>query len=242
MRLAVLDGDPDQSALLVDTLVTSGLDCTVFESASALLSRLAESSFDLLILDWSRGGEAALQVAVWTQTNLSPPPPILMLADTADAEAIVAGLNAGADDFLTRPLRPSVLLARVNAILRRTQPAEPPARTESFGSHVFDPSRVCVSVEGEDVVLTAKEYALALALFRNLNQALSRTRLLETVWGRNPALATRTLDSHVSKVRTKLSLRPERGYVLAPVYSYGYRLERVTETRRAAEDSCRPRV
>lgn len=226
----------------MDTLVSSGLDCAVFDSAEMLLAQLAGAAFDLLILDWSLGGEAALQAAEWAQANLSPPPPILIVADTADPEAIVAGLNAGADDFLTPPLKPSVLLARVNAVLRRTQPAEPVARTETFGSHVFDPGRLSATVDGEEVVLTAKEYALALAFFRNLDQALSRTWLLETVWGRNPTLATRTLDSHVSKIRTKLGLRPDRGYLLAPVYSYGYRLERVTEARRRAAGGCRARV
>ncbi|HMO42855.1 MAG TPA: helix-turn-helix domain-containing protein [Phenylobacterium sp.] len=73
--------------------------------------------------------------------------------------------------------------------------------------------------------MTAKEFALALTLFRNANRPLSRAYLMETVWGRRPDLATRTLDAHVSRLRSKLNLHPEQGYRLAPVYSFGYRLE-----------------
>ncbi len=83
--------------------------------------------------------------------------------------------------------------------------------------------------DGEPVALTAKEFGLALLLFRNVHRALSRGHILEAIWGRNPDLPTRTLDMHISRIRSKLELRPQNGYRLAPVYSYGYRLERLTE-------------
>jgi len=120
-----------------------------------------------------------------------------------------------------------VLIARVNALLRRAYPAKAAEGVETFGDYGFNAPAETVSVGGETVNLTAKEFGLALLLFRNTHRALSRAHILEAVWGRNPDLATRTLDMHISRIRTKLNLRPENGFRLSPVYSYGYRLERL---------------
>src|SRR5690606_39269134 len=134
----------------------------------------------------------------------------------------------GADDYVIKPFEPSVLSARINAVLRRSYGEEPRAlgREELHGV-IFDHTDCTVSLHGEDFTLTAKEFALAVVLFRNVHRAMSRPHLLEAVWGRNPDLATRTLDVHISRLRTRLGLRPERGFRLAPVYNYGYRLEAV---------------
>jgi len=121
-----------------------------------------------------------------------------------------------------------VLTARIKALLRRSYAEEPSAMgREELHGVVFDHSSCTVHLHGEDHPLTAKEFALAVLLFRNAHRAMSRTHLLEAVWGRNPDLQTRTLDVHVSRLRTRLGLRPERGFRLTPVYNYGYRLEAV---------------
>jgi DNA-binding response OmpR family regulator len=87
-----------------------------------------------------------------------------------------------------------------------------------------------VSVSGEDIVLPQKEFAVALLLFRHVGRLVSRGHLFEAVWGRGAELSSRTVDTHVSRVRSKLRLRPENGYRLVPVYGYGYRLERSGDT------------
>ena len=140
---------------------------------------------------------------------------------------MVAGLDAGADDYLPKPLSKPVLAARINALIRRAyaQPVTP--GIETYDDIVFHEAAGSVARNGETIALTAKEYALALLLFRNLHRALSRTYILETVWGNEPNLNSRSLDMHVSRVRNKLELRPEQGFRLTPIYSYGYRLERV---------------
>ncbi|MNE01389.1 Sensory transduction protein regX3 [compost metagenome] len=162
---------------------------------------------------------------------------MLLVTSRAEDEDIVAGLNAGADDYLPKPLSAAVLEARINALMRRAyaQPSTPGA--EIHGDTVFHDSAGAVTRNGKTVVLTAKEYALAQLLFRNLHRALSRTYILETVWGNEPNLNSRSLDMHISRIRTKLELRPEQGFRLTPIYSYGYRLERVGEDSLASSDA-----
>lgn len=123
--------------------------------------------------------------------------------------------------------RQGLLAARINALIRRAyaQPTTP--GVEVYDGLSFNESAASVTRDGQAVALTAKEYALALLLFRNLHRALSRTYILETVWGNEPDLNSRSLDMHISRIRNKLELRPERGFRLTPIYSYGYRLERV---------------
>jgi DNA-binding response OmpR family regulator len=122
------------------------------------------------------------------------------------------------------------LSARAEALLRRAYPPAASCEPETWGRYTLDPQAQTVGIDGETVVLTAKEFQLALTLFRNLSRALSRGYLLEAVWDKNPDLPTRTLDAHVSRVRLKLGLRPENGFRLSTVYSYGYRLEAVNAT------------
>lgn len=228
MKIAILEDDEAQAELIVRTLSTAGHACVTFATGRALLNKLRSQSFDLLMLDWSEPQGGGLEIAAWVRAHLTPTPPIVMITGRSDAEDIVEGLNTGADDFLVKPIVGSVLLARVHAVLRRAYPAELGSRVESFAHTAFDPLNLAVTLaDGVQVQLTSKEFTLALLFFRNLHKALGRAYLLETVWGRNPDLATRTLDAHVSRIRNKLRLRPDNGFKLAPVYSYGYRLERV---------------
>jgi DNA-binding response OmpR family regulator len=234
MNVALLEKDARQAERIAEALVAHGHLCRTFNSVDALRDSLRRDRCDLLILDWAFPDQGGPETLRWMQQAASPRPPVLMTMPEERTDALVEGLEAGADDFLVKPIDPAVLTARVHAVLRRAYPAVHGARDEEIGDYAFDPLTLSVSYDGRSVQLTTKEYALAEVFFRNPNQALARTYLLETVWGRNPDLATRTLDAHVSKIRSKLALRPERGFKLAPVYSYGYRLDRVVaEDRRS---------
>ena len=228
MRVAILEDDPAHGDLVEAALRADNHLCLRFVSGAALLVRLRQETFDLLILDWNVPGLSGLDVLVWARANLQAPPPVLMITARASAEDIVTALDAGADDFIIKPIERSILLARVNAVLRRAYPSGATMRPETFGDHLFDPMAETVAYGANTVKLTSKEFALALAFFRNMNRPLGRAYLLETGWGRNPDLPTRTLDAHVSRIRAKLDLRPALGYRLAPVYSYGYRLEAIS--------------
>ncbi len=229
MRIAALDDDEAQAETVSRLLSEAGHSCQTFHAGKALIAALRRETYDLLVLDWNLPDLTGLEAIAWARENLASPPPILLLTGRSDEGDVVKGLNAGADDYVIKPVQPTVLLARVNALLRRAYPENGGGGIETFGDYAFNIPADTVAVRGEAVALTAKEFGLALLLFRNTHRALSRAHILEAVWGRNPDLPTRTLDMHISRIRTKLNLRPENGFRLAPVYSYGYRLERLEE-------------
>lgn len=228
MRIAALDDDDAQREAIARVLVSGGHSSQCFHLAAPLIAALRRETFDLLVLDWNVPDMDGLEVIAWTLKNLSPPPPILLLTSRSHEADVITGLNAGADDYVVKPVVGGVLLARINALLRRTYPDRGAGGLETYGDYVFNLPAEQVTIGGELAPLTAKEFGLALLMFRNLHRALSRGHILEAIWGRNPDLPTRTLDMHISRIRTKLQLRPQNGFRLTPVYSYGYRLEELT--------------
>lgn len=225
MRCAVLDDDKTQTELVSRLLEGRGHSCEVFHQGRTLVNRLRQDTFDLLILDWNMPGLSGIEVLQSVRQGQHASLPVLMITSRTDANDIVTGLSAGADDYIVKPLHPEVFLARVEAALRRAQLNRPAPRSASYGEYRFETATQTVSFRGEEVKLTAKEYALALMLFENMSRPLSRSYLLDAIWGQSPDAETRTLDAHVSRIRSKLKLRAENGYRLSPVYSYGYRLE-----------------
>ncbi len=226
MRLAILDDDRELCAHVASIMRSSGHACFEFHSGEALQRSLLRESYDLLILDWELPDLSGVDLLAWARANLPAPPPVIMLAGGEDGE-VVKDLAVGADDYVTKPVQTAVLKARVGALLRRSYGATGTPRIETFGEHVFDPMAMTVTVDGVAIGVTAKEFGLALLLFRNLNRPLSRAHIMEAVWGRSPDVPSRTLDAHVSQIRSRLFLRPEHGLRLASVYSFGYRLAQV---------------
>lgn len=227
MRLAILDDDRELCAQVASIMRSEGHSCFEFHSGEALRRALRRESYDLLLLDWELPDLSGIDLLAWARSSLAAPPPIIMLTGRTGDGDIVQGLDTGADDYVTKPVEAAVLRARVDALLRRSYGMPKAPQIETFGDHVFDPIAMTVTVRGEPVEVTAKEFGLALLLFRNLNRPLSRAHIMETVWGRNPEIPSRTLDAHVSQIRGRLGLRPEHGLRLASVYSFGYRLESI---------------
>jgi DNA-binding response OmpR family regulator len=117
------------------------------------------------------------------------------------------------------------MLARITALGRRSQALVDENAVE-FGEFSVDVTAHTIMREGVSIELTHKEFELALFLFRNIGRLLSRSHILESVWGQSAQLNTRTVDTHISRIRNKLDLVPERGWRLSGVYHHGYRLER----------------
>jgi DNA-binding response OmpR family regulator len=128
---------------------------------------------------------------------------------------------------VVKPTRQKELLARVGALARRSGLTEPQAETIAVGEIVLDRKLGQVQRNGETVSMTAKEFELTWFLFANLSKILSREYLLRQIWNIGSEINTRTVDTHISRIRKKLGLRPEQGWNLSSVYHFGYRLERL---------------
>ncbi|MDM0115492.1 response regulator transcription factor [Variovorax sp. J22R133] len=226
MRIAALDDELSQLELIRHTMNGIEHECHVYTEGKALLRDLRLQSFDLLILDWTLPDISGPAVVKWVREELASRIPILFVTNRREEADMVAGLAAGADDFMVKPIRVPELEARVRALLRRAYPSQHEVELH-FGPYHFFPQSRTLQVDGQTVDLKHREYELALFLFQNLGRLLSREHLREAVWGRGPEEPSRSLDTHISRLRTKLSLRPANGFLLSAVYGLGYRLETV---------------
>lgn len=228
MRIAILDDDISQTDHVKQILEADGHICHAFHNGGDLLNRLRRETYDLLILDLLIPDIRGEKVLEWVRTKLKATLPVILITNLVAEMDVVNGLNAGADDYIVKPLRNLELVARVNAVLRRTYPLHSPQEASyTFENYEFDVATLCVKHQNKTIQLTQKEFNLALFFFRNLTRPLSRAHVMDMVWGREMEVPTRTIDTHVSRVRSKLNLRPENGFRLTPVYSYGYRLEKI---------------
>jgi two-component system response regulator RegX3 len=225
MHVAILEDDAYQRRLLTMLVETGGHQAFGFAQGEALLAALDGRSFDLLLLDWMMPGMSGEQVLGALRERVGMDLPVIVVT-SSDAEAdVVSALRQGADDYLVKPPKGMELLARMEALTRRVRAAR--AAPVRAGGFEFDLDRRVLQVEGRTLDLTQKEFDLAVHLFQNPGRLLSRTSLLAKVWGGSAKLDTRTVDTHVSRVRRKLGLDGACGWKLLPVYGFGYRLEQV---------------
>jgi DNA-binding response OmpR family regulator len=229
MRIAVLEDDSPQSDFICQTLSAAGHTCYAFSTGPALAKELRHQTFDLLVLDWQVPGMSGEEVLRWVRLSLTEPVPVLFMTSRSLEADIAMILNAGADDYIVKPVSVDVLLARVRSLLRRAYQSSDTATTEVFGEFTFDLKSKLVLVRGTPVTLMHKQFELALLLFQNMDRPLSRSYIRDVVWNQVTDTPSRTIDTHVSSLRAKLGLRPENGYRLSPVYGYGYRLEMISE-------------
>ena len=222
MRIAYLEDDPDQAALIKRWLESGGHQCYHFDRGHALQRALALESFDVFVLDWHLPDTDGLQVM--QEIRGRAPQAVVIFVTARDRDDDLAKvLAAGANDFIGKPVRRAELLARIDARAKRVQPSQGPVTVAPF---MLDRAARTLSRDGKTLTLTDKEYQLAEFFFTNLGQLLSRKHLLEAVWGLRADVKTRTLDTHMSRLRSKLGLQ-EGNLRLQSVQQFGYRLERV---------------
>jgi DNA-binding response OmpR family regulator len=244
MRIGILEDDPEQCALVHEALSSVGHVCHNFTTGRAIVDALQRQTFDLLALDWEVPEMSGEQVLQWTRQNLAGHIPVLFMTVRCREGDVVAILNAGADDFVTKPLCAGVLRARVNALLRRAYGFDASVSRTIFGEFEFDLSSRQILHNGIAVPVTQRAFSLALLLFENMGRTLSRAHIRDVVWQQMVDIPSRTMDTHVSWLRSKLGLRPENGYRLAPIYGYGYRLEqtRIQDTGASNDELSSPNL
>lgn len=235
MRVAILDDEPAELRRVEQTLqqmTVPGEDAwsvESFERAEDLLRQLRRETYDLLILDWQLPDLSGLALLRWTREHMESPPAAIMLTSRDGESDIVQALNAGADDYVSKPFRPNELKARITAVLRRhSQQRSAAAEVLSFQDLVFDDAELTVKRAGSPIVMTEREYRLARCLFTNLGRPLSREYLYQRFWTHEEMDSSRPLDTHIYRLRNKLGLTADRGWQLLTIYGYGYRLESVS--------------
>ncbi|RDK08743.1 response regulator transcription factor [Cupriavidus lacunae] len=238
MRIASVEDDPDQAELIRQILSEAGFECESFANGADLLRALRERAYDLLLVDWQLPGTSGYELVSWVRQKSGNMPPILFVTSRTAESDIVDGLTVGADDYMLKPIRAGELIARVRSLLRRAYPeAAQEVELIRRGNYTVDTHARTITVGGEAALLSPREYELALFLFRNTGRLLAREVVEQAVWGRAMGAGSRTLDTHISRLRLKLALRPENGVRLTSVYSHGYRFEEISAAEAQADEA-----
>ena len=227
MRIALLEDDPLLAKMMQGWLAEAGYDCQIYGLGKTLIYHLCQDTFDLIVLDWMLPDTDGIEVLRWIREHIDWPIPVLFETGKDEESDIVLALEQGADDYMVKPVKHKELLARIRALSRRAIPQNDKQQVLEFGQYRFDLIAHKAYLNDVPIDLTQKEFDLVLFLFRYAGRVISRGHILESVWGRNPALNTRTVDTHISRLRSKLELGPEHGWQLKAVYQHGYRLEPV---------------
>ena len=223
-RVLVVEDEHDIAGLVRHTLERGGeMEVDVASSGDQALKAAAEHTPDLILLDLNLPVLGGLEVCrlLRARPSTARVPIIMLTARTGESDR-VTGLDAGADDYITKPFSIRELAARVRAVLRRGRSDDPPAAPLVYrGAHlVADFDAVSVAVDGESIRLTRREFELLRYLVENRGRVLSRDRLLERVWGYDRLIETRSVDVHVGRLRAKLGAA---GKQIETVVGLGYR-------------------
>ncbi len=228
MRIAMLEDDVDVGSALKQWLEAAGHTVHHFTQGKAIVREAGRESFDLYLLDWHVPDLSGTEVLQWLRQKQQIETPVLFATSRESEADIVAALSAGADDYMVKPIRRLELLARVDALLRRSRPRGAEIANIELAPYLIDLANRVVRVDGKPIEMTDKEYELTVFLFQNIGRLLSRGHITESVWGRAAEVQSRTVDTHISRIRKKLDLGSAHGVRLTPIYNFGYRLEKVS--------------
>lgn len=207
--------------LVVYTLETTGFEARGFEEGTSFFEALAEELPELILLDIMLPGEDGMEILKKLKTSgRTKDIPVIMVTAKGTEYDKVMGLDAGADDYVTKPFGMMELVSRIRAVLRRTSKKEEDD-TYVLGEIRMDRKKHEVTVAREPVALTLKEYELLRKLMENQNIVLTRDKLLEEIWGYDFDGETRTVDVHVRTLRQKLG---QAGEYIETVRGVGYRI------------------
>lgn len=226
IKIAYLEDDLEQAKMVATWFEEFNYQYEHFTQAQPMLNRLKDENFDIALLDWELPEMSGLEAVKLIRSRYHQNLPILFCSMKDNEADVVQALEAGADDYMRKPLLRIELKARLQALLRRSNGSQPENEIE-HGCYQFDLQNKKAFVNGKLVEMTDKDFEVASCLFDNIGRILSRSFLLETIWGVSSDLNTRTVDVHVSRVRKALGISPETGFRVKTIYQHGYRLEKV---------------
>jgi len=224
-RVALLEDSPEEAQALAALLGANGMEVRHQARAKAFLEMLRRDSFDVLVLDWCVPDATGYEVLCKVRDDLRSSVPVLMLTARSGEFEVVQALNGGAGDYIVKPWRPFELLARLKVLMRGAAALSGTPYEEVIAGWRFDAAQRQVSHGALSVRLAGKEFEVARLLFRHLGRSVSREHITQTVWGGDAP--SRTVDTHVSRVRGRLGLTAANGFQLQSIYGFGYRLDRL---------------
>ncbi|WP_431977900.1 MtrAB system response regulator MtrA [Propioniciclava coleopterorum] len=220
-RILVVDDDAALAEMLQIVLQASGFDTSWVGRGDEALAEFRRTKPDLVLLDLMLPGRDGVDVC--RDLRAESDVPIVMLTAKSDTLDVVAGLEAGADDYVAKPFKTQELLARVKTRLRRSARPEEDPSTLRIGDIVIDVDAHTVHRGSEPISLTPLEFDLLLALARKPRQAFTRELLLQEVWGYRHPGDTRLVNVHVQRLRSKIEADPEHPEIIVTVRGIGYR-------------------
>jgi DNA-binding response OmpR family regulator len=221
-RILIVEDEPSIALALEDDLRHEGHETEVVADGDAAVERGEAGAFDLILLDVMLPGRDGFEVCRQLRRAGIDTPILLLTARTQEAEKVL-GLEAGADDYVTKPYSPRELRARVKAHLRRS--ARQLGDVFRFGDAELDFTRCELRRSGKVVDLSALEFKLLTAFVKRAGRLLTRTQLLDEVWGRDTHVTDRVVDNQVTNLRKKIEPNPERPRYLVSLRGMGYRFD-----------------
>jgi two-component system, OmpR family, alkaline phosphatase synthesis response regulator PhoP len=225
-RILIIEDDKDIVELVRYNLANEGFEVTAVGDGVSGLAHLRKSPPDLLILDLMLPKMPGLEICKEIRRNSALNRlPILMLTARGEEADRIVGLEMGADDYVTKPFSPRELVARVKALLRRTEPAGEVERPIEIGRLSIDPSSYRVTRAGKPLTLSTLEFRLVYYLAARPNRVFSRDQLLDAVWGTDRFVTPRSVDVYIRRLREKIESDPENPTHLKTVRGAGYLFE-----------------
>jgi two-component system alkaline phosphatase synthesis response regulator PhoP len=214
-RILIIDDKPEPK--LIEGLTVAGYDLEVAAAGTGLANTLSWQP-DLVLL----GLKAMAEFDLCNEITGRALAPVIILSTRSSSADKIRGFDVGADDYVTRPLVFDELLARIRVVLRRTEGERPPTDAVRFSDVVVDLNRGVVLRSGLRVSFTQKEFEVLRFLICHPGRAFSRDELLRTVWGFHEAPLSRTVDTHIARLRQKLEADPHEPRFIQTVYGLGY--------------------
>ncbi len=223
MKIVIIEDERDLAELLAFNLQKEGFQTVIALDGRTGLEQVKSENPDLVILDLMLPELNGIDLCkLLRKQETTATIPVIML--TAKGEEIdkVVGFEVGADDYLIKPFSTRELMLRIKAVLRRSSPEKPEGRIFTAGPVTIDTGRHRVTVNEEETVLTSTEFKLLMTLAERLGRMQSREHLLSHVWGYNNDADTRTVDTHITRLRNKLGTA---GELIKTVRGFGYKME-----------------
>lgn len=229
MNIAVLEDDLTQSTLLSLSIKSRGWLCACFDHGIKLLEEIKSRNFDAILIDWDLPDISGYDILTTIRNDLNIITPIIFVTNRSLEEDIVSALAAGADDYIIKPVKPELLLYRIETITKKQFTIEQQNIIFSVGSYSIDFHNKKILLESKPILLSNKEYEVSKILILNFGKIVSRKFIIQEVWGKSASPHPITVDSCIRHIKEKLTIKPSSGFRLSSIYSHGYRLDKIND-------------